>query len=70
MLMVLEWVRAWGVVVMEILGTHSPAALLIVVLDDEREQAAICLGFSLVPSAAYLVEIPAVLRGFLVVYAV
>jgi hypothetical protein len=57
-------------VVMEILGTHSPAALLIVVLDDEGEQAAICLSFGLVPSTAHLVELPTVLCGFLVVYTV
>jgi hypothetical protein len=37
MLIVLEWVRAWGRVVIEILRPHSPAALLIVVLDDEGE---------------------------------
>jgi hypothetical protein len=57
-------------VVTEILRTHSLAALLIVVLNDKGEQVAICLGFGLMLSTAHLAELLAVLRRFLVVYAV
>ena len=43
MLMILERVRVRGIVVIEVLWTDCPAALLLVVLDNEGEHAATCL---------------------------
>jgi hypothetical protein len=51
-------------VVMEVLWTDRLAQLL-VVPDDEREQAVACLRFCLVPCALYLVELLRVPRCLL-----
>jgi hypothetical protein len=68
-LRILERVRAWGVVVVEVLWTDCPACLLLV-LHDEREQAAACLCLCLEPFSIHLLELAAVLSVLPVVDAV
>ena len=69
MLIALEWVGAGGIVVIKVLRPYSPAALLIIVLDNKGEQAATSLGFGLVPFAVYFVELPTIFCSLLVVHA-
>jgi hypothetical protein len=68
--MILERVRVRGMVVIEVLPANCPAALLLVVLDNEGEHAATCQCLRLVPSSVDLVELATVLCSLLVVYAV
>lgn len=69
MLIVLEWVRARGMVVIKVLRPYSLAALLIIVLDNEGEQVATSLGFGLVSFAVYFVELPTIFSSLLIVHA-
>jgi hypothetical protein len=70
MLIGLERVGAWSIVVKEVLQPHSPAALLIIILDNKGEQAATCLCFGLVLLMSYFVKLLAVLRRFFVMHTV
>jgi len=68
--MILERVGVSSMVVIEVLRTDYPAALLLVVLDNEGEHAATCLRLCLVPSSIDLYKLATVLCSLLVVYAV
>ena len=69
MLCILERVRAWGMVVVEVFWTDCPAYVLLV-LHNKREQAAACLCLCLEPFSIHLLELVAVLGVLLVVDAV
>lgn len=70
MLIVLERVEALSIVVKEVLRPLSPAALLIIILDNNGEQVATCLRFGLVLLMSYFVKLLVVLRSFFVMHIV
>jgi hypothetical protein len=68
-LIILEWIRARGMVVIKVFRPYNPVALLFIVLENKGEQAAASLDFSLVPFAVYFFELLAIFRYLLVVHA-
>jgi len=68
-LVILEWFRARVIVVIKVFRPYNLVALLFIVLENEGEQAAASLGFSLVPFAVYFFKFPAIFCCLLVVHA-
>jgi hypothetical protein len=69
MLMILKRIRARSMVVVEVLWEDHPIQLLFVV-DDDSEQAAVCLCLCLMAPTLDFVELSSVPSAFFVMYAV
>ena len=65
--MVGEWVRIWGVVVLEVLALDDPASIRLGIANDDRELAAVRLRLRSNSLSLFLSELPRVLGVILVV---